>query len=33
MDSRRLLIDEIELTDNKPDSKSESEEELNYDTA
>ena len=33
MYSRRLFIDDIELTDNEPDSESESEEEFNSDTA
>ena len=33
MYSRRLFIDDIELTDNEPDSENESEEEFNSDTA
>ena len=32
MINRRLLIDNIELTDNEPDSESESEEEFNENT-
>ena len=32
MINRRLLIDNIELTDNEPDSDSESEEEFNENT-